>query len=132
MTATFAKSAISGAASLLAALLLAGTALADGLPSKGAVASPGVSIDGRPCTFSFNAGVTTDYVFRGISQSSEHAALLGGADVTCGRFYVGVAASGINWDWSEFATTEFDWYGGFRTKTGPISWDLGLIYYSYP
>ena len=30
------------------------------------------------------------------------------------------------------ATTEIDIYGGIKGKAGPISWDLGLIYYYYP
>jgi uncharacterized protein (TIGR02001 family) len=30
------------------------------------------------------------------------------------------------------ASVEMDWYAGFKPKTGPITWDLGFIYYSYP
>jgi len=25
-----------------------------------------------------------------------------------------------------------DWYAGIKPKTGPITWDLGVIYYTYP
>src|ERR1700744_876752 len=39
--------------------------------------------------FAFNLAVTSDYVFRGISQTSGEAAASGGIDVTDGLFYVG-------------------------------------------
>ena len=88
MNGTLARTAAFGAASLMAGLLLAGPALADGLPGRGRTKAPEVS-DGRPCTVAANVGYTTDYVFRGISQSNEEAAVQGGVDFTCGRFYVG-------------------------------------------
>ena len=128
MNGTLARSAGFGAASLMAGLLLAGQALADGPPGKGRAKAPEVS-DGRPCTVSANVGYTTDYVFRGISQSNEDAAVQGGVDFTCGRFYIGTWGSSIAFGGS---ATEIDVYGGVRTKTGPVNWDLGFIYYAYP
>jgi uncharacterized protein (TIGR02001 family) len=110
-----------------ALLLTAGQAAADGMPTRGKAKA--AEPDGRPCTVSANVGLTTDYVFRGISQSNEEAAVQGGVDLTCGRFYVGVWSSSI---YAAEATAEVDLYGGFRTTTGPINWDLGLIYYGYP
>jgi uncharacterized protein (TIGR02001 family) len=120
------KSASLGAASLLAVAVVAGPSFADGLPSRGKVRAPE---EARPCTTTANVGLTTDYVFRGISQSNEEAAVQGGVDFTCGRFYAGVWASSI---YAQEGTTEVDLYGGFKTTTGPINWDLGLIYYAYP
>ena len=111
----------------MAGLLLAGQALADGPPGKGRAKAPEVS-DGRPCTVSANVGYTTDYVFRGISQSNEEAAVQGGVDFTCGRFYIGTWGSSIAFG----NGTEINVYGGVRTKTGPVNWDLGFIYYAYP
>jgi uncharacterized protein (TIGR02001 family) len=110
-----------------ALLLTAGQAAADGMPTRGKAKA--AEPDGRPCTVSANVGLTTDYVFRGISQSNGEAAVQGGADFTCGRFYLGVWSSSI---YVDGGTAEVDIYGGFRTKTGPIDWDLGFIYYSYP
>ena len=46
--------------------------------------------------WSANTALTTDYVFRGISQSDEHAAIQGGFDFTWCRFYAGVWASSID------------------------------------
>lgn len=119
------KSASLGAASLLAAAVLAGPSFADGMPKRGKVAAPA---EARPCTVSANVGFTTDYVFRGVSQTGEDATVQGGLDLTCGRFYLGVWGSGINFG----NGTEIDIYGGFKSSTGPINWDIGFIYYSYP
>src|SRR6202008_4268592 len=30
------------------------------------------------------------------------------------------------------ASIEMDWYAGIKPKTGPITWDIGVIYYTYP
>jgi uncharacterized protein (TIGR02001 family) len=120
------KTASLGAASLLAAAAFAGSALADGMPSRGRIAP---APEGRTCSTTANVGLTTDYVFRGISQSNENAAVQGGVDFSCGRFYAGVWASSI---YGDEATTEVDLYGGFRHTTGRINWDFGFIYYTYP
>lgn len=129
MNGTIARSAGFGAASLLAGLLFAGPALADGLAGKGRTKAPEVS-DGRPCTVSGNVGYTTDYVFRGVSQTFGNPAGQAAVDLTCGRFYVGVFGSNI--DFGLEGTLELDIYGGYRFSTGRINWDVGFIYYSYP
>jgi uncharacterized protein (TIGR02001 family) len=126
-----------GAAALAAALLLAGPALADGY-KRGSLkdAKP----EPRRCNLSANVALTTEYVFRGYSQTAEGAAVQGGFDVTCGIFYAGVWASSLNWDAApvltpfgqEWASVEMDWYLGVKPVTGPITWDIGVIYYSYP
>ena len=128
MNRTIARYASFGAASLLAAALLAAPAFADGLPGKGKTKAPH-AVETRPCSVAANVGLTTDYVFRGISQSNEEAAVQGGVDFTCGRFYAGVWSSSI---FAEAATAEIDLYGGFKHTTGPITWDVGFIYYAYP
>jgi uncharacterized protein (TIGR02001 family) len=131
MNGTSARYASFGAASLLAAALLAAPAFADGLPTKGKTRGPDV-VETRPCTTVGNVGLTTDYVFRGISQSSEDAAVQGGVDLTCGRFYVGVWSSSIFDPVQDGGTAEVDLYAGFKHATGPVNWDVGLIYYAYP
>jgi uncharacterized protein (TIGR02001 family) len=129
MIGTIARTASLGAASLLAALLLSGPALADGMPGRGKAAAPDY-FNGGPCSYTANVGATTDNVYRGFTKSAEQAAVQGGFDVTCGRFYGGIAASSINF--FGVASSEFDIYGGFRHKTGPITWDVGFIYYAFP
>jgi uncharacterized protein (TIGR02001 family) len=120
-----------GAAVAFAAFALAAPAFADG----GMKDKP----EPRRCTFSANAALTTDYVFRGFSQSSEGPAVQGGFDATCGMFYAGVWASSIDFGRmvggspnNAYASLELDVYGGVKFTTGKIAWDVGVIYYSYP
>jgi uncharacterized protein (TIGR02001 family) len=129
---TFRIAQIAGltAGAVLGTALLAGSALADGMNRKRALAEPPPP-PSRTCAFSANVALATEYVFRGISQTAEGPAVQGGFDATCGIIYAGVWAS--NLDWGTAGTDlEMDWYAGIKPKTGPITWDLGVIYYSYP
>jgi uncharacterized protein (TIGR02001 family) len=74
--------------------------------------------------------LATEYVFRGTSQTSEDPAIQGGFDATCGLFYAGVWASNV--EFGTDASIEIDYYAGIKPKTGRISWDIGLIAYTYP
>lgn|SRR3990167_3868161 len=83
--------------------------------------------------FSGNVAMTTDYVWRGISQSNEDFALQGGFDYTNGMFYAGTWASNIDFDDGSDANMEIDFYGGLASEfANGITWDVGLIYYVYP
>jgi len=139
----------STAALLATALLAPAPAVADGTPKRGKVAAPAPAPEPRRCTLSANVGITSDYVFRGFSQTAEGPAIQGGFDVTCGLFYAGVWASSLDFaggDGGTFgvvgaslvdgrpfdASIETDLYVGLKPKTGPITWDIGFIYYAYP
>lgn len=77
-----------------------------------------------------NVALTTDYVFRGESQSNEGAAIQGGFDCDYRMFYAGVWASSV--DFSDDTTVEVDVYGGIKHKFDKVEVDLGVIYYAYP
>jgi uncharacterized protein (TIGR02001 family) len=111
----------SGAAAAFAVFALAAPAFAGGMKD---------TPEPRRCAFSANVGLTTEYVFRGFSQTAGGPAVQGGFDATCGMFYAGVWASNLDWD--GVANIETDWYGGVKFNTGRIAWDLGVIYYAYP
>ena len=115
-----------------ALMLLAGPAFADGY--RGSLKdSPKPE---ERCKHSANVDIATEYVFRGISQTKEGPAIQGGYDLTCGIFYAGVWASNLDWGGdtagNSIANIEMDWYLGVKPVTGRITWDLGVIYYSYP
>src|SRR5688572_27832101 len=118
------KRIILGAAAALC--LSAGPAAADGMPTYGKTRAH--EAEGRPCSISANAGFSTEKVIRGISESAEDFSVQGGFDLTCGRFYAGAAGSSVN---VFGATALVDSSAGVRSKTGPISWDLGVIYHAY-
>lgn len=85
----------------------------------------------------FNIAVTSDYRYRGISQTRLQPALQGGADYTHNPsgFYVGTWASSIKWvkDGGGSSDVEIDIYGGKRGNfTEALSYDVGVLSYIYP
>ena len=86
---------------------------------------------------SFNAAVTSEYRYRGISQSRLKPALQGGVDYVNNPtgFYAGAWASTIKWvkDVGGDSNVEIDLYGGKRGDIGGgFSYDVGGLYYFYP
>jgi uncharacterized protein (TIGR02001 family) len=73
---------------------------------------------------------TTDYVFRGISQTDNGPAIQGSFDYTQDIFYAGMWGSNVNFGGDE--SMELDLYVGVTPTTGPINWDLSLVGYFYP
>lgn len=83
--------------------------------------------------FSGNAGLFSDYRFRGISQTNKYPAFQGGFDLAhASGFYVGNWNSNIDSAFYNGANVEMDFYGGFRGEAGDFSYDAGVIYYYYP
>lgn len=83
--------------------------------------------------FSANAGVTSDYRFRGISQSDKSPAVQAGVDFEYGGFYAGTWASQVDFDYGESETKyEQDFYFGYAGELSEsVSYDVGYIYYAY-
>ncbi len=112
-----------------------GAALADGY---GGSVKDAPAEEGRKLNLSITAGGTSDYVFRGISQTSEDPAAQGSIDLGYGIFYAGVWASNVDFDDAPPASAEVDFYAGIKPTLGPgplwgpITFDFGVIYYAYP
>ena len=87
------------------------------------------SASAQDADFAFNVAGTTDYVFRGISQTNQDPALSAGVDVTVGSFYVGAWASNV--DFGDSTDAEIDQYGGYRTEVSGTAVDVGLVSYIY-
>ncbi len=115
------------------------TAIAAGFVTAG-VSSPVVADtkdDGFPGTFSANVAITTDYRFRGISQTKDVPALQGGFDWEYGltkylTLNAGVWGSNVDFADGDQAQVEIDFYGGVGGGIGKFSWKLQFIYYYYP
>jgi len=103
-----------------------------------ALAIPGVALAEEALPISANVSMTTDYLFRGISQTGHDPAIQGGFDYAhASGFYVGVWGSNVGWieDYQGYASgnMEFDLYGGFRGGfADDFTYDLGAIQYYYP
>lgn len=86
---------------------------------------------------SFNAAVTSDYRYRGISQTRLQPALQGGADYVHNPsgFYAGTWLSTIKFvkDAGGSGNVEVDAYGGKRGALNEdVSYDIGVLTYVYP
>jgi len=84
-----------------------------------------------------NVALTSDYKFRGISQSNEDIAIQGGFDIAFDNgIYVGVWGSSVDFDTNDFGfdgSLELDPYVGWAGDvTDNVGVDVGYMYYSYP
>jgi uncharacterized protein (TIGR02001 family) len=81
-------------------------------------------------SFSGNVAVTSDYVWRGVSQTDSNWAIQGGMDYAAPvGLYVGTWASNVAFGGS----IEMDFYGGFANELDMgLSYDVGGNYYAYP
>lgn len=60
-------------------------------------------------TVSFNVGASSDYVFRGYSQTDSNPQVYGGADLGIGIFYAGTWLSNV--DFGDSTSMEYDQIG---------------------
>ena len=77
---------------------------------------------------SYGAAVTSNYIFRGQTQSDNRPALQGYVEGAYGMFYGGVWSSTVDIDDDNL---EFDLYAGIRPTFGDLSVDLSYVRYLY-
>ncbi|HEU4460143.1 MAG TPA: TorF family putative porin [Methylibium sp.] len=83
--------------------------------------------------FTGNAGLFSDYRFRGISQTNKKPAFQGGFDVShVSGFYAGNWNSNIDSAFFNGANLEMDFYGGYKLPLGDLTLDFGALHYYYP
>lgn len=97
---------------------------------KSIAAALGLAMIAAPVAAELNAniGVTSNYIWRGATQTNDASAVSGGVDFSHkDGFYVGTWVS--NTTSNQY---EHDIYGGYGFKTGPVDLDVGYIQYLYP
>lgn len=81
-------------------------------------------------------GITTDYVFRGVSQNAEKPAVQANLDATYKMFYAGIFFSNVDFTGNvpgpSVGNVEIDYYAGVKFPVGKFEADFGIIYYTYP
>lgn len=85
-------------------------------------------------TVSGSATLTSDYRFRGVSQTDEGMAVQGGITISHDSgFYVGTWGSNLA-GWGTFGGTnmELDLIAGFAFPVGEGTLDTGVVWYMYP
>lgn len=102
-------------------------------------AAPAAAEPASPHTFTYNVGLFSQYIFRGLTQTGEKPAIQGGVDYThSSGFYAGAWASNISWleDAGAYqnSSLELDVYGGYASTIGDtgIGYNVGLLQYVYP
>ena len=115
-------------------LLASAVASALAVPTTSALAAQTAAAPASPHTVTGNLGFVSDYRFRGISQTYEKAAIQGGIDYShASGFYLGTWASNVSGNsYQNGAGMEWDFYGGYKMPVGPVTLDLGVLYYLYP
>jgi uncharacterized protein (TIGR02001 family) len=100
------------------------------------LAAPAVSFaqEAEESNFSWNAGIVSDYVFRGVTQSNRDVAFQGGLDYAFGDsgFYAGAWASNVDFQAFDGPSVELDAYVGYNTDLGDkFNLDVMLTRYTY-
>lgn len=81
--------------------------------------------------WSVNLAGSSDYIFRGVSQTDNEPAVSGGLDVGYKIFYAGIWASGVDDDFIS-TNTEIDVYAGVKPKWDKFTFDFAVLGYLYP
>jgi uncharacterized protein (TIGR02001 family) len=118
----------------IALLALTSGALADGYVGS---VKDAPADEGRKFTYSFGVTGTSDYVFRGQTQTDGDPTIQGTVNLGYGIFYAGVWGSGLDFGGGadgigSDAEVELDWYAGIKPTWGKATFDFGVIYYTYP
>ncbi|WP_394389538.1 TorF family putative porin [Shewanella woodyi] len=79
-----------------------------------------------------NIGATSNYLWRGVSQTQDAVAVQGGVDYEHGSgLYLGTWASNVDFD--DETSYELDFYAGYAGTIGEeLGYDISYLYYAYP
>jgi len=82
------------------------------------ISAPALAVD-----MSANIGYNSQYIYRGIPQSTSSA--FGGLDLTAGGFYIGTWGADVD------DGIEVDFYGGYGFNVGDFEFGIGGTVYTY-
>ena len=118
--------------SLVAALAI-NTAFAGGdiAPVEPVIETPVVAEEVSALEISANLAITSNYVWRGMTQSHNSPAVQGGIDLGYKGFYLGTWGSNVEFGPSN-NNLEADFYAGYAGELAGIGYDVGFIQYTYP
>ena len=113
--------------------MTASSAYAADMAAKAYKAPPPVAFD--PWDIAFGAGIMSDYVFRGVTQSNHKPSVTAYFEPRYNvtkdlQLYVGSSYESISF--ANRAAAEVDIYGGIRPTFGAFAFDFGVWGYLYP
>lgn len=110
-------------------------ALSAGVAAAADMATKAPPVVVSPWDIAFGAGITNDYLFRGITQSNHKPSVNAYFEPRYNinpnlQLYAGLAGSSISFP--NRAAAEIDGYFGIRPTFGALALDAGFWYYGYP
>jgi uncharacterized protein (TIGR02001 family) len=123
----------------VALALSAGSAFAGDLPST--KAAPVAPVVASPWDYDIGAGLTSDYIFRGVTQSNHQPSVSAHGELRYNwtdayQLYIGASSESIKFSNSVYPVgspaVEIDGDAGIRGTHGAFAFDLGAIVYGYP
>jgi len=102
--------------------LITATLVSTGVYAENILSEVGVSA---------NVALTSNYIWRGMSQSEDSPAISGGFDLDYKGLYLGTWGSNVRYEGSD-ASMELDAYAGYKNEVYGVGYDIGYIYYAYP
>lgn len=81
---------------------------------------------------SANLAITSNYIWRGMTQTNNSPAVQGGLDLGYKGFYLGTWGSNVEFGGGTDNNLEADFYAGYAGEIAGFGYDLGYIYYAYP
>ncbi|MDY0122869.1 TorF family putative porin [Sulfurimonas sp.] len=88
--------------------------------------------DSTGINVSANMSLTSNYVWRGMTQTKDSPAIQGGVDLEYKGLYAGVWGSNVDFGANDNNSLELDIYGGYAGEIAGIGYDVGYIQYAYP
>lgn len=87
-----------------------------------------------PHSVTGNLALTSNYIFRGVSQTWDRPAVQGGIDYAhASGVYLGTWASNVSGNTYTNGSMEWDFYGGYNGKVNDdLGYTVGLLEYYYP
>ena len=106
----------------------------EGAPAAAPAEAPAAAEAESPHSLSANVAMTTNYMFRGVSQTDNGPAIQGGFDYeyTPYGLYAGVWGSNVSSEGYAGASMELDLYVGWKPTWDKLSFDIGYLRYQYP
>src|SRR5882762_1613849 len=112
--------------------LFAGAVFAQATPPAPAVVAVVVPAPVPEHTLTANVGVFSEYIFRGLAQTTGKPAVQGGFDYAhASGFYLGTWGSNISWleDFGAYSRSSLEWdfYGGYKANfPGSDDWNYDV------
>lgn len=122
--------------SAAAVALVLGLAVANGGAAAEGSVKDGPGDEGRKFSWSASVSGVSEYVFRGFAASQEDPTVQAWLTLNYGIAYATVWASGADFgndlNGEAIQNKEIDYYVGLKPTVGPVTFDVGALFYTYP